>query len=234
MTNAHPASFRPGLALTLQAAFALATTLSLAYWQYGRGADKAAMSAARSERLAAPAIVGAHYRTDTPDFTRIKLTGRFDGERAFLARAIRGGKPGFDVVTPFDTSHGIFLVHRGWAEASRVRGELPTPEVPLGVVEIEGVVWPLVGVAPALREMAWPEGWPKPVGVMDIERMAEMADAHPREIRLGSNAPGVLAPPSMVYDLSPGTHWSYAVQWLLIGVAVVIGYVIIGRRRAKA
>ena len=64
--------------------------------------------------------------------------------------------------------------------------------------------------------------------------MAEATDAHPREIRLEAGAEGVFRPASLRWDYSPGTHWSYAVQWLLIGTAVAVGYYLIGRRRGAA
>ena len=105
---------------------------------------------------------------------------------------------------------------------------------PLGAVEITGVVWPTAEVPPVQRQADWGERWPKRIGVVDVERMAQSADTGAREVRLDDQAPGVLAPPSLYYDLSAGTHWSYMVQWLTFGVAIVVGYVLIGRRQSRA
>ena len=63
--------------------------------------------------------------------------------------------------------------------------------------------------------------------------MAAAAGAHPREIRLERGSAGVSSPASLAWDYSPGTHWGYTAQWLLIGAAVVAGYVVIGLRRGR-
>ena len=223
--------FRPGLGLTAQAAFALVTVLGLAYWQFSRGIEKADLAAARDENLAAPSEM-VRLSAAVDDFRRVRLTGRYDPRRSFLAFAIRAGRPGYDVYTRFVSEGTAFVVHRGWAPSPSREG-LPSAEPPPELVEITGVVWPIAEVAPAQRQKEWPAGWPKRIGVVDIERMAEQAGTVPREVRLDPEAAGVLAAPSLYYDYSSGTHWSYMVQWLLFGVAIVVGFVLIGRRQAR-
>ena len=235
--------FRPGLALTAQVAVAVVTVVALSYWQFSRGQEKAALAAERDQRLAAPALAVGAFLASTPDFTRISLTGRYDGERTFFV--IDRAEPWrYLVVTPLVTNHGAFLATRGRAERPRAgaplaRGSpsrsaglralsLPRIETPEGMVAVAGVLWPQEGAADTSR---WPEGWPKAVNGMNVRAMAEMTGAHPREVRLEEPSAG-LAPVSLAYDYSPGTHWSYAVQWLLIGVAIVAGYIFFGRRRS--
>lgn len=172
-------NFRPGLALTAQAGFALVTVLALAYWQYSRGVEKSALAEARDEMLAlAPREI--RVDTDTVDFSRVATSGRYDRERSFFARAIRSGRPGFDVYTRFETYAGSFIVHRGWVPASS-RDGLPAVDTPLGEVEITGVVWPTAEVPPVQRQADWGERWPKRIGVVDVERMAQSADTGARE-----------------------------------------------------
>ncbi len=219
--------FRPGRALTCQVAVALVTVVALSAWQFSRGQEKASLASERDQRLAAPAADAGAFEPNTPDFTRLALAGRYDGERMFFV--IDRAEPWrYLVITPLVTNHGSFLVNRGRAERPRA-GSFRAPEIetPAGLIEVTGVLWPDEG---AVNASGWPDGWPKAVNGMNVAAMAELTGAHPREVRLEAPSAG-LAPVSLAYDYSPGTHWSYAVQWLLIGVAIVAGYVFFGRRR---
>lgn len=213
-------AFKPGWTLTWQAAVAVATVLALAGWQLARGLEKSALAAERLARLSAPPV--AMDPVAAPNFTRLALAGRY-AERHFLLAA-RG--EGILVWTPLRTAGGTVLVNRGWHDDESF-------ETPVGPVAIVAVAWPKV---PAHRQSsaAWPAGWPKRLFAPDLPRMAAAADAAPREMRLWPGSAGALAPPTLAWDYSPGTHYGYMAQWLLIGAAVVAGYVVIGRRRGRA
>ena len=214
----------------MQVAAALVTTVGLATWQITRALEKTALADARHDRLLAAPIGASRLTAETPDFTRLALTGRYDTERLYLV----GERPqarGFDVVSVLTTDAGSFLVNRGWTLRSRSE---PVPETPKETVSVVGVVWPTSPVPGALRHEVWAEGWPKTARVVNPERMAEAAGAHAREIRLESGGAGVFRAASLAWDYGAATHWSYAVQWLLIGTAIGVGYVVIGRRRGRA
>lgn len=218
--NSH--NFRPGWALTLQAAAAVAIVLALAGWQLTRGLEKSSLADERRARLSAPPV--AMDPQAAPDFTRLALSGRYDAERHFLLPARRGD--GVLVWTPLRTATGTVLVNRGWSDSAA----FDTPVEPVAVI---GVAWP---TASAHRPSAapLPAGWPKRLFAPDVPRMAAAVDAAVREVRLLPGNAGVLAPPTLAWDYSPGTHYGYVAQWLLIGAAVVAGYVVIGRRRGRA
>lgn len=222
-------NFLPGRALTLQVAAALVTTVGLATWQVTRALEKTALADEYARRLEAPPVDAADYSAETPDFTRLALTGRYDPAQSFLV-AERPRTRGVDVISVLITDQGRFLVNRGWTL------RLPSassPETPSERVSVVGVVWPPTPVSAALRDEAWAEGWPKRVRVANPERMAEATGAHAREIRLESGGAGVFRAAALGWDHAPGKHWSYAVQWLLIGSAVAVGFVVIGRRRGR-
>ena len=222
-------TFRPGRALTLQVAAALVTTVGLATWQITRALEKTALADSRDARLQAEPIDASRYANETPDFTRLALTGRYDPERLFLL----AGQPrarGFDVVSVLTTDAGSFLVNRGWTLRSP---SASIPETPNETVSVVGVLWPTTPVGGGLRQEVWAERWPKTVRVLNLERMAEATGAHAREVRLESGSAGVFRAASLDWDYEPGQHWSYAVQWLLIGTGIGIGYVLIGRRRGR-
>ena len=222
--------FRPGRALTIQVALALVVVLSLAIWQFSRGLEKTALKNAHAERLRGAPVSAVGYSAETPDFTRLALVGQYDAEYTFIV-AVVGNQTAFQVVSPFRTRDGVFLVNRGWAPRAQAASSEEI-EVPAGPVEVVGAAWPREA-ASWLAQQPWPEGWPKQVRGFDVARMAAEVGAHAREIRLERGQPGVLRPASLARDYSPGTHWGYVGQWLLIGAALVVGYVVIGKRRGQ-
>ena len=215
--------FRPGKALTAQAAAALVVVLSLAAWQFGRGLDKTALANERAEQLGAEPVDAAALRADSPDFLRVAFVGEYDQERQFF---VGGRQPGgVEAWSVLHASGGAFLVNRGW---------LADPAAPpTGQVSAVGVLWPSVPVTVYASQQSWPEGWPKEVRWADPQRMAAGTNTYPREIRLERGSDGVSRPASLAWDYSAGTHWGYTAQWLLIGAAVVGGYVVIGLRRGR-
>ena len=222
------AAFRPGAALTMQAAAALLVVLALAVWQLSRGIDKTALADIHRQRLSASAQPAAAFSAATPDFTRLTLAGEYDPTQHFFVND--GG--GFQVLSLLRTDTGVFLVNRGWIAAPYSPSTLPA--VPAGTVELLGVVWPLPKLTPRLAGEPWSPDWPKRARAVNPERMAAATGAHGREIRLAAGGAGVLRAAPVTWDYSPGTHWGYAAQWLLLGVGVVAGYVVVGRRRARA
>lgn len=224
------APFRPGWALTAQAAAALAIVLALAGWQFSRALEKTALRDARVERLRAePTPASALSGNALPDFTRVSFTGVYDAERQFLV-AHRSGR-GFNVFTPLTAQAGVFLVNRGWHPAA---GEpaltVPTPTTPVTVV---AVAWPAQRPSRLAAEAPWPDDWPKRIRGLHLQRMAAAVDARPREFRLEGGGEGVFRAASLAWDDAPGMHWGYVAQWLLIGAALAAGYVFVGKRRGQ-
>lgn len=230
MTSAGSKNFRPGRALTLQVAAALVTVIALAAWQTTRALEKTALTDAYRERLRAEPVDASMYTDATPDFTRLALSGRYDPGRSFLVSEYPKAARGFEVVTVFVTREGSFLVNRGRQSGSPADAGVETPA---GHVALVGVAWPPTPLPPGIRREAWNADWPKTVRAVDAERMAAATGARPREIRLEAGGPGVLRAASLAWTYTPGRHWSYAVQWLLIGCAVGVGYVVIGRHRGR-
>lgn len=221
-------AFRPGLGLTLQAGAALATVVALSIWQVSRALEKSALQSARVERLRGAPIAARDYRPETPDFTRVQLEGRYDDERHFLlpAAARRPGAP-VQVVSVLRTDFGSFLVNRGWfASAEALR-------TPTGAVSAVGVAWPAAARPVAAAATPPDAPWPRRLPAMHVARMAAESGTHARELRLAGGSPGVARPASLAWDYSPGMHWGYAAQWLLIGAAIGVGYAIIGLRRGR-
>ena len=107
--------FRPGWGLTCQVAIALVTVVALSAWQFSRGQEQASLAAERDQRLASPALAAGAFAPNTPDFTRLQLTGRYDPARTFFVLD-RAQPWRYLVVTPLMTNHGAFLATRGRAD----------------------------------------------------------------------------------------------------------------------
>lgn len=115
-------SFRPRAWAVVAAAAACAAGIALGTWQAGRAEDKRAAEA-RAER--------------------VSVRGEFLAARTVLLdNKIRGGRPGYEVVTPLKLADEPMhvLVNRGWIAAGPTRELLPQIRTPEGEISLAGVV----------------------------------------------------------------------------------------------
>lgn len=226
------ASLRPrgGWVLAIQVAIAVVTTLGLSTWQVTRGLEKSELRDVYVDRLDMPALDGNEFVKGETYYRKIDLLGRFDESRTFIVAYQRHlGQPGFWIITPFDTDDGVFLVNRGWVSVQGSWFHTPVVETPREMVEISGVVWP------NLRQRSTAgydvDGWPRRVNRLNVKEMARITGSHEDEIRLLPESEGVLVPIHLSFEQGASTHWSYAVQWLMIGIVIVFGYWYFALRR---
>lgn len=114
-------SFRPRAWALAAAAAACGAGIALGAWQAGRASDK---------RAAAAAI------------ERISVRGEFLAQHTVLLdNKLRGGRAGYEVITPLRLSSGgrHVLVNRGWIAAGPTRDTLPQIKTPEGEVTVEGI-----------------------------------------------------------------------------------------------
>ncbi len=203
-------SFRPrGWALALAAA-ACAAGIAAGNWQSRRAEEKRALGT---------------------QVQRIAVHGEFLPERTVLLdNKLRGGRVGYEVVTPLRLADGIHvLVNRGWIEARPRRDQLPEVGTPRGRIRVEGVVLerlpqPMrlsekssgrVRQSVDLKEFAVETGLPLQAFV--IEQHAGIADGLLREWPRP--------------DAGAEKHAGYALQWYsLAALAVVLALVLSFRK----
>lgn len=104
------------------AAAACAAGIALGTWQAGRADEK---------------------RNAEASVERARVRGEFVPARTVLLdNKLRGGRPGYEVVTPLrlGDAHGHVLVNRGWIAAGPARDVLPQVRTPEGEITLEGVV----------------------------------------------------------------------------------------------
>jgi surfeit locus 1 family protein len=136
-------SFRPRAWALAAAAAACAAGIALGNWQSRRAEEKEALATMRDEALrAAPLAVpatpvqAAHYA-----LRRVEARGVFRPEHTvFLDNKLRGGRVGYEVLTPLHLGQGMHaLVNRGWVAAGASREALPQVRTPGGEQRVEGL-----------------------------------------------------------------------------------------------
>ena len=126
------------MALAL-AAGGCAAGIALGNWQTRRAAEKTALAEelAATLREAPARISAAPLRAGELVHRHVEATGVFAADRTvYLDNRNRGGRPGYEVVTPLVLAPSIaVLVQRGWVERS-ARESVRTPS---GSQRVEGV-----------------------------------------------------------------------------------------------
>lgn len=139
------------VAIAGAALVAIAVTVSLGFWQWGRAQQRSALHEAIASRQAMPPLVAAELLAagaDAPSLLHrsIVLRGEWVGARTvFLDNRQMNAAPGFYVVTPLrlEGGRGVVLVQRGWAPRNFVKREqLPAVQTPAGTVEVRGRLAP--------------------------------------------------------------------------------------------
>ena len=233
------------LGALLLAALVAVACYHLGWWQYHRHEAKTA----RNERL------DAHYRATpvplpevlTPDapvaladeWTRVTVTGTYDGDPVFVRGRTRDGEPGLEVLWALrpDAAGPAVIVDRGFVPPSDVGARvLPSVDpAPEGAVTVTG--WVRRGEASRDRPPA-----PDQVASINVPEAAVelgLSDVLPGYVLLESESlPDGSTPPRPQPlgepDRSLGPHQAYAYQWWL---TMAVGFVLVWfgiRREVRA
>lgn len=211
---------------------AVVLMVSLSLWQFRRLDDRQDFNSLVRTRSAEAVVPVEELDLTDPGsvaWRRVGLAGTYlASETVLVLNRSQGGRAGVNVVTPLRLETGeSILVVRGFLPL-----DAPVPEPPSGPVRIVGTVR-----ASEIRRAGQPTESPDQSDEffrLDIERIAAaielevLAVAVEREISDpiddGSLQP-VAAP-----ELSDGPHLSYAIQWLIFAVAVIVGWGLAVRR----
>ena len=235
--------FRPGPWLTLCALSGIAVLIGLGTWQLQRLDWKEGLIAERAARLEAPAIdlPDPIERPEDLEYRRVRLVGLFRHDSEFH----QGGRThknrvGFQVITPLRLLDGrTILLDRGWVppegkERAR-RGEIVHGDP----VQVEAILrtggW-------KGRDMLRPDNdadgnhwiW------LDLPAMAAKAGLERPVTALyavalpapGGPRPGAPDPAEVQVQIR-NDHLQYALTWYALAVALLVIYVLLGRRQTK-
>lgn len=211
---------------------AVVLMVSLSMWQFRRLDERQDFnSLVRTRSVEAVVPVEELDLTDpgSVSWRRVGLAGTYQtsGTVVILNRS-QGGRAGVNVVTPLRLESGeSILVVRGFLAL-----DAPVPEPPSGPVRVVGTV----RVAEVRRAGQPTESLEATDEFfrLDIERISAAIDLEllPVAVTLDISDPvddGSLQPVAAP-ELSDGPHLSYAIQWLIFAVAVVIGWGLAVRR----
>ena len=204
-------SFRPRLWALALAAAACAAGIGLGNWQSRRADEKRALA--------------EHVQ-------RIAVAGEFLPERSVLLdNKLRGGRAGYEVVTPLRLAEGIHvLVNRGWIAAPPRREELPHVVTPPGRLRIEGVV---LSHLPRTLKLGEP-GKGRVRQSLGLEEFAAESGLTLQAffIQQHSDSGDGLARDWPPPDAGIEKHQAYSFQWYsLAALALVLGVVLSFRRK---
>ena len=197
----------------------------LAWWQFDRrdeARDRAEQiarnwDAPTASLEAVMPVVGEFDAENT--WRPVILTGQYLADEQLLVRGRpREGRPGFEVLVPFQTDGGaIVIVNRGWLPVGSddVPDEIPPP--PAGRVE---VLVRLKPGEPAIAGRGAPEGQ---VATIHLPTIAELVgdDVHTGAYGLLDSeepAPGAAPALPMKPSIDEGPHLSYALQWVVFAI----------------
>lgn len=210
--------------------FAVACGL-LSWWQWARRAEaveKIELVEANYDLAPVPVselLPGLESWSPDAEWRPVSLVGEYLADEQLLVRnRPYQGRPGFEVIVPFQTADGrVLLVDRGWVPTGTtadVPDEVPAP--PGGEVEVVARLKP---PEPQIPGRSAPEGQ---LATIDPVAAAEQV---PGELYTGAYAllaeetpaVGDLPLPALRPEADEGPHLSYALQWIAFGILAFIG-----------
>jgi cytochrome oxidase assembly protein ShyY1 len=207
----------------------------LGLWQLSRAGEKIALQTEYAESLNdAPAtlnvvpLAGLEFDQTQIQNRLVILQGHFINEKSvFLVYQTFEDQIGFEIFTPFLNvgTEELVLVSRGWTGAASYDALVSAlPDVD-GDLEITGQVY--VHTSSSLNKtnrLSEDVQWPLQVRYLNMPQIAGLFEEQvfPYVVRLGAGQPGVLVRywPEVAVDTS--RHFSYALQWFSMAIAVVI------------
>ena len=231
MTNRY---FVPNWKILILSALLLPVLLLLGSWQLDRAEEKQQILAELESRSSLPArpIEQLLGKADTR-YQPVTLRGRFDNQHSFLLdNRVRQGIPGYEVITPFVSNSGQWLlVNRGWMAAPRYRHQLPEIPVITHTVNLAGVIHTPLAKSATVYDGG--DGWPKVIQALNFEQMSSALPqpVAPLTIRLREGEMGSFQVGWPAINVQPHKHTAYAVQWFLMALALLILTLISNFRR---
>lgn len=197
----------------------------LSVWQWQRGEVRAAQLAAfdAAGRRPATALL-ARPLPAAPDTSQVRLHGYAVGAPMLLANSLRDGRPGVRLLVPVALADGsAVLVDRGWLAEAQAGVRLP----PLPA-ELDGRWMPLP------QRFTLPGAVSGAGGRVDAVDPVQLAKRLGRPLRAGVVVLGQTATPLQPWParppFDPRRHYGYALQWLLLGLCLITGSVLLWRR----
>lgn len=224
------------LAFHLVCAAAIVAMINLSLWQFDR-LDQRREFNERVEQRAAEAVIDmTDADVSAPadlEWRRIGAVGEYrPADEVLVLNRSQGGRAGLNVVTPLELTNGsMILVVRGFLALDQ-----PVPPAPSGTVTVIGTA--RLSDEQRATDLNTPDGRVDEFFRLDIERIDRQIDGDLLPVALYAQASDPADDPTLTPvpnpTLSEGSHLSYAIQWLIFAVAVLVGWVLAVRRTLTA
>ncbi|SMF34868.1 SURF1 family protein [Pseudogulbenkiania subflava] len=197
----------------------------LSVWQWQRGEVRSAQLAAFDAAARRPAeLLQTRALSAVPDMSRVQLHGRPAAASLLLANSLLEGLPGVRVLVPLALADGsAVLVDRGWL--ADAQAGTPLPPLP---ARLDGRWMPLP------QRFTLPGALRGTQGRVDDVDPVQLARRLGRPLRGGVVVLGETTAPLQVWParppFDPRRHYGYALQWLLLGLCLIAGSVLLWRR----
>ncbi|MGW9558142.1 SURF1 family cytochrome oxidase biogenesis protein [Nocardiopsis sp. NPDC055551] len=217
----------------------------LGFWQLDRAEQRAASVDLQRDNVAAEPVpveelasVGGDVDPDDR-WRTVEAEGEWDTDHQLLLRNRDGSQGvGFHVLTPLVTEDGTaLLVNRGWIERGETAQDTPeVPPVPEGTIEVAGrLQFGETEENTGLREHGGlPEGQ---IMFVDVDRLsAELPyPIYGGYVELIEQDPAPDPAPERLAlrEEDQGMSASYAFQWWVFTIVVVVGWIILIRRELR-
>ena len=205
---------------------AVIVMVNLSLWQFRRLDDRQSFNELVRERSAQTVVPLEDLDLEDPEqvaWRRVGASGTYVAdERVLILNRSQGGRAGVNLVTPLLLADGrIVAVVRGFLPL-----DAPIPPVPSGPVRVVGSLKTSDVRRPGQPTEA--AGERTEFFRLDLERFGEQIEGTllPVAINLEISDPAEepSVQPVAAPELSDGPHLSYANQWLIFALAVVIGW----------
>lgn len=226
---------RRWIALTLICLLLLPAFKALSDWQWRRLHQRQAWNSLITGNEARPPLAIADLPTTldaASQWRLVKACGTWDVDNQVLVRRKSfQARAGFWVATPLRTDAGDFVVVRGWIAAGD--SSLDTPTVPLPptsrVCTVSRLRLAPTDAKPTPSDV--PRGQVDALVPTRLLASAYSAGYGELESSEPASSAGLIMLPAP--ELTEGPHRSYALQWLLFAIMVVIGWVVLVRAEVQ-
>jgi len=238
--------YRPNWFLSIITVALIVVALVLANWQFNRADQKRAIEKKRVLNSSMDKIRLSKRDTDVEPilYRDVEVVGQFDLKHQMLLENQKyKGTPGYHVFTPFRLkgSDVWLLVNRGWIRQGQDRKFLPQLQGNEGLVTIEGKIEHVPGIGMKMGEPGQQDGiWPRRVTYIELPWLGKETGYHYLPYVLYQTRGekfGLIRDWKQRFEakerMTPEKHTGYAVQWLLLGVLVIIMYLVLSLKKTK-
>lgn len=215
--------------------------LMLSQWQFHRLSERRDFNAEVRARTNEPVVDLSTIANPDPtelQWRPVGVKGTYlTDEQVLIVNRSQQGRAGSNVVTPMRLDDGrVVLVIRGFIGLDQ-----NPPAPPTGTVRVVGTV--RAGEQRRTGQSADSPGELTEFLRLDIDRIAEQTDGEVMPVAVAVEASDPVDDASLtpltLPELSEGPHLSYAIQWIIFAVAVLVGWVLavrvsLRRRRTPA